>query len=185
MDEDIQTQAVMEVSATPEHEPAPGLITVSGPMILLTWIAFAIVAVLLYKIAWKPILTALDAREQGIRKALEDAARASREAAASEERNRLLIHEAEREAQRIVSEARTAAETGARQLREDAERRARELAEEARRDINAAAEHARKTLRRETSTLAVLIASKVLARHVDPETNRDLIQDALREVPEP
>jgi len=182
MEENLQTQAVMEVTPAAEHEPTPGLINVSVPMLTLTWLSFAVVAALLYKVAWKPILAALDMRERGIRKAVEDAERASQEAAASEERNRKLLQDAETEAQRIVAEARAAAEAGVRQLREDAEKRARELAEEARRGIASATDHARETLRKETSELAVLLASKVLARNVDPETNRSLIQEALREI---
>lgn len=182
MEEALQTQAVMEVTSATEHEATPGLITVSGPMLMLTWLSFIIVAVLLYKLAWKPILTALDIRERGIRKALEDAERARQEAATSEARNRQLIRDAELEAQRIINEARAAAEADIRQLREDGERRARELTEEARRDITGAAEQARQSLRRETSELAILLASRILAHNVDSGKNRELIQDALREV---
>lgn len=181
MEEEIQTQAVVEVTPAAQHEASPGIISVSGPMLALTWVSFTIVAILLYKVAWKPILGALDTRERGIRKALEDAERASREAAASEERNRKLIQDAEAEAQRIMADARAAAEASVRQLREDSERRSRELAEETRRDIAAAADHAREALRRETSDLVIRLTSRILAQNVDPEKNKALIQEALRE----
>ena len=181
MEEALQTHAVMEVTPAAPHEASPGIINVSGSMLALTWVSFTIVAILLYKVAWKPILGALDSREQGIRKALEDAERASQAAAASEERNRKLIQDADNEAQRIMAEARAAAEASVRQLREESERRSRELAEETRRDITAATEHARQALRRETSELVIQLASKILAQNVNPEKNRELIQEALRE----
>ncbi len=180
MEEAIQTQAVVEVTPA-AHEASPGIINVSKPMLALTWVSFVIVAVLLYKVAWKPILAALDMRERGIRKALEDAERASQEAAASEERNRKLIQDADSEAQRIMAEARATAEASVRQLREESERRSRELAEETRRDIAAATEHARQALRLETSELVIQLTSKILAENITPEKNRELIQAALRE----
>ncbi len=182
MEGDFHTQAVTEAVTAAGHEADAGLINVSGPMMGLTWVTFALVALILYKVAWKPILIALDMREQGIRRALEDAEKARREAAASEERNRKLIQDAEQEARRIVAEARAAAESGAQQLREEAEQRARKLAEETRRDIAAAAEHARETLRRETADLTVRLTAKVLGRKVDEAANRELIQESLREI---
>ncbi len=183
MDETLQTQSVVEVSAHPEPAAEPSLVKVSGPMMALTWVTFAMVALILYKVAWKPILAALDMREQGIRRALEEAEKARKDALASEERNRILIQEAEQEARRIVSEARSAAEAGARQIREESERRARELSEETRRDIQAAAEQAREALRRETANMAIQLASRVIAANMDAAKNRDLVAEALKEIP--
>lgn len=183
MDETLQTQSVAEVVAPSRPAAEPSLINVSSPMIALTWVTFALVALILYKVAWKPILAALDMREQGIRRSLEEAEKARREALASEERNRALIQEAEQEARRIVSEARTAAETSARQIREESERRSRELAEETRRDIAAAADQARETLRRETAGMAIQLASRVVAANMDAAKNRDLVAEALKEIP--
>lgn len=181
----VQTQTVAEVGAPPAgHGAEPGLINVSPPMLALTWITFAVVALILYKVAWRPILTALDMRERGIRKALEDAEKARQEALASEERNRQLLQEAEQESRRIVTEARAAAEATARHLREDGERRARELMEEAKRDIAAASDQARDSLRRETANLTIQLASRVLARNVDSNQDRQLIADAIKEMPQ-
>ena len=39
-------------------------IDISGKMVLLTWTAFLIAAILLHRLAWKPILRALDKRER-------------------------------------------------------------------------------------------------------------------------
>lgn len=184
MDETLQTQSVVEVAAPSEPAAEPSLINVSTPMMALTWLTFTIVAVLLYKVAWKPILAALDMRERGIRRSLEEAEKARQEALASEERNRNLLQAAEQEARRIVAEARASAESSARQIREESERRARELAEEARRDIAAAADQARETLRRETAGLAIHLASRVVAANMDTEKNRALVDNALQEMPQ-
>jgi F-type H+-transporting ATPase subunit b len=182
MEEGFQTQAVVQVEPA-AHGAEDGLMSVSAPMMTLTWVSFLIVAALLYKVAWKPILTALDLRESGIRKALENAEKARREALASEERNRKLIQDAEVEAHRIIVEARSAAEACVRQLHEDAARRAKELTEEAQRDIACAIDQARQSLRGETAEMVIKLSSKVLAGTVDPQKSRQLIQDALREVP--
>jgi len=53
----------------PKHgeEGQPNVMNVAPQMMGLTWLVFGIVAALLYKLAWKPILGALEKREATIR----------------------------------------------------------------------------------------------------------------------
>jgi F-type H+-transporting ATPase subunit b len=181
-----ETQAVVEVAApAAAHgggEGTGGLIDVTGSMMVLTWSAFLLLSVVLYKVAWKPILKALETRERGIRQALEEAERVRAEAAAADERNRQTLKDAEATAQRIVAEARVAAQEGARAIQAQAEQQARTLVEEAQRDIRAATEEARAVLRRETADLALAIAGKVVGENMDTSRNRTLVASLAREI---
>lgn len=179
---DPDTQAVAEVAPAPSHGGAPNLMDVSAPMMVLTWVTFLLLALVLYKVAWKPILKVLDLREKSIRDSLAQAEKAREEALATEARNRELLQAAERESQRLVAEARMAAQETGRIVQEQAEKKAKVLLEEARRDIADATEQARATLRLETTELAISLAGKVLAENMDTERNRSLVRDMAKEM---
>ncbi len=182
MNETVQPQAVTEVPATEAHGSSPNVMDVTGSMMLLTWITFALLMWVLYKVAWKPILKVLDMREKSIRDALAKAEKAHADAASAEVRNRELLQEAEREARRLVAEARTAAQETARLVCLQAEQKSKALVEEARRDIESATEQARVILRRETTELAISLAGKVLSENMDTERNRTLVRDFAKEI---
>ena len=181
------TRAEVGVASSPgashgEGQGTSGLIDVTGSMMVLTWVAFAALSLVLYKVAWKPILKALDVREHSIRKALEEAEAARTETAATEVRNRQALKDAEITAQRIVAEARSAAQEGARTIQAQAEHQAKLLQEEARRDIQAAVEQARATLRQETVDLAIAMAGKVVAENMDTTRNRAMVSTLAQEL---
>jgi F-type H+-transporting ATPase subunit b len=182
MDEIPQTKAVTEVPAAESHGAAPGVMDVQVPMVILTWVTFALLSLVLYKVAWKPILKVLDMREKSIRDALAQAEKARADADATEVRNRESLRNAESEARKLVAEARTAAQETARLVSEQAEQKAKSLLAEAVRDIDSATEQARVTLRKETTELAISLAGKVMAANMDTERNRALVHDLEKEM---
>lgn len=182
MEEAPQTKAVTEVPPAEAHGASPNVMDVSVPMVALTWVTFALLSLVLYKVAWKPILKVLDMREKGIRDALAGAEKARLEAEAAEARNRDMIQAAEVEARKLVSEARVAAQETARLVHEQAEQKAKALLAEALRDIDSATEQARVTLRQETTDLAISLAGKVIAANMDTERNRALVRDLEKEL---
>ena len=182
MEEAPQTQAVVEVAAGASHGASPNVMEVTGPMMALTWVTFGLLALVLYNVAWKPILRVLDMREKSIRDALAQAEKARAEAEATQARNRQALQEAEQEARKLVAEARTAAEETARLVTSQAEQKSKSLLAEARRDIDAATEQARITLRKETTDLAITLAGKVVAANMDSEKNRALVRELEKEI---
>ena len=182
MEEAPQTQAVVEVAAGPSHGASPNIMEGTGPMMVLTWVTFGLLALVLYNVAWKPILRVLDMREKSIRDALAQAEKAKADAEATEARNRQLLQNAEQEARKLVAEARAAAEDTARMVTQQAEAKSKALLAEARRDIDAATEQARLTLRQETTDLAISLAGKVIAANMDTERNRELVRDLGKEI---
>ena len=72
---------------------------------------FAIVAILLYKWAYTPLITSLETRKQRIAQSLEDARIAAEARANAEEEARKIIAKAQSEAAERVREATSRAET--------------------------------------------------------------------------
>ncbi len=182
MEDAVQTHAEVEVPAAGAHGAAPNIMDVSGPIVVLTWITFALLTLVLYKVAWKPILKVLDTREKSIRDALAQAEAARVGAEEAVAKNREMIQAAERESQRLVAEARIAAQESARVIREQAEQKTQALVEEAGREIASATEQARIILRRETTELTISLAGKVLAANMDSDKNRTLVSEFSKEI---
>ena len=143
--------------------------SISNEMVLLTWIAFLIAAILLHRLAWKPILRALDKREQDIRTSLDDAERARPEAVASAEKSRQSVAEAMDRARALTEEARQAAVRAAARLETEARDQSRRMVEDAGQEIAAAQQRAVEGLRREAAILAVSLSEKMLAEQLTPE----------------
>lgn len=138
-------------------------------MVLLTWVAFLLAALLLHRLAWKPILRALDHRERKIRDALEGAERAQQQAGAAAGESRRLVDEAAGRARALQEEARLASERAAARIEQEAREKARRLVEDAGRAIDAAQRRATEDLRREAAALAVQISEQMLAERLTPE----------------
>lgn len=151
-------------------------------MVILTWITFFLLLGILYKFAWKPILKALDEREESLRRAVDDADRVKEEMVRMNETRRQLIHEAELKSREIIDEARKAATRVAHALEQRAKEEAGILLETARRDIQRETEKARMILREESARLAVDLAGKLIEKNLDSETNRKLVRKLMVEV---
>ena len=92
------------------------------PTLIIYLVNFAILLVLLYLVAYKPILRMIDQRSERIKESLEAADRAREEAAASQADTQQQLNEARLQGQRLLDQARTAAE----QFRVQEEARARQ-----------------------------------------------------------
>ena len=182
MEEAVQTQAVTEVPAASAHGASTNVMDVAPSMVVLTWVTFVLLTLVLYKVAWKPILKVLDMREKSIRDALAQAEAARVGAEEAVAKNREMLQAAEKESQRLVAEARVAAQETARIIREQAEQKTRALTEEAGREIAAATEQARIVLRHEATEIAISLAGKILAANVDTERNRALVKELSKEM---
>ncbi|HMP75818.1 MAG TPA: F0F1 ATP synthase subunit B [Kiritimatiellia bacterium] len=177
-----------DTTQTYTEQPASGgkgkdsPIKVDGHMVGLTWLTFGILALLLYKVAWKPILAALDQREKQLRDALEEARLTREEYAQLDERRKQLIDEADAKARQIVEQARQAAIETSRTIEAKARDEANILLANAQREISSAHEKAVADLRRESADLAVGLTRKILADQLDEPRSRSLVDRLLTQV---
>lgn len=159
----------------PLVQPDPGLF-------FWTIAVFVTLLYLLKRFAWGPLLAALDERQAGIRKSLDDADEAKRELADVQSKANALIGKARTEADAILAEARTDGARIRQEMRDAAQKEAETISRNARREIQLERDRAVTELRRQAVDLSVLIASKLIRRNLTPEDNAALIEDALRQV---
>ncbi len=159
----------------PLVQPDPGLY-------IWTIATFLVLAGLLAKFAWRPLLAAMAARQDAIRKSLDEARQAKTEL------ERLNVESA-----RILAQARTEAEAILTATRSDATQFREELKQQARADAAAIVKNAEKQvelektralqeIRQEAVNLSVTIASKLLQRNVSKEDNLRLIEDTFKHI---
>jgi F-type H+-transporting ATPase subunit b len=159
----------------PLVQPDPGLF-------IWTIVTFLVLLTLLAKFAWRPLLTALDSRQETIRKALDDAAQAKLELEKLQRESAEIIREARVEAEQVISRSRSDAERLKEELRQKAKAEAEGIVRNAERQIQLETGRAIQQLRHEAVELSVTIASKLLQRNLSAADNERLIEEALRQM---
>jgi F-type H+-transporting ATPase subunit b len=160
------------------------LLNVETGLIFWTIVTFLLLLVVLRSVAWKPILTMLDEREQRINDALEEAERARQEADKQNEENRAALEQAQAEARQAISEGRELAERVAQEVRERAEGEAGQMLEQARRTIQQERDQAVQELRNQVADLAILATRKILDDQLDESRGRQIVDDTISRLPD-
>jgi F-type H+-transporting ATPase subunit b len=159
----------------PLVQPDPGLF-------IWTIVTFLVLLALLARFAWRPLLEALEKRQESIRKSLDDARKAKEELERLQQESAQIIREARVEADAIIVRSRADAE----RLREEIRQKAREESEgivrNAERQIQLETTRALQQIRHEAVDLSVMIASKIIQRNLSKEDNERLIDEALKQV---
>jgi F-type H+-transporting ATPase subunit b len=159
----------------PLVQPDPGLY-------IWTIVTFLVLLGLLARFAWRPLLDALEKRQDVIRKSLDDARQARQELEQVKTESAKLLSQARVEAGEIVSRTRTDAARFADEMKQKARSDADALVKHAERQIEMQTARAMETIRRESVDLSVEIASKILRRNISKEDNERLIADTLKEM---
>ncbi len=158
------------------------LVQLDPGLFFWTIAVFLTLLFLLKKFAWGPLLAALDERQAGIRKSLDDADTAKRELAEVQAKASALIGQARTEADAILSEARADGARIRQELRDTGQKEKEALIRGAQQQIQQERDRAVSELRQEAVELSVMIASKLIRRNLTREDNEALIDDALEQV---
>jgi len=150
-----------------------------GDLALWTAVVFVGVLVVLRVFAWKPLVEALDQRENHVRQEIQEAenARAAAKELLTEYQRKLAAVEGEIRAMldRARKEAQQTSEELIAKARQEAEAEyQRKLAE-----IDQATDHALKELTQRSATLAVELAGKIISARLDPAAHQRMIEQAL------
>jgi F-type H+-transporting ATPase subunit b len=155
--------------------PDPGLA-------IWTIITFLVLLWLLAKFAWRPLLQALEARQETIRKSLDDAQQAKRELERLNQESAQILKNAHMEAESIASKSWAQAEKFREEMKQKARTDADAIIREAQRQIEIETGRALRQIRSEVADLSVAIASKLIQRNFSKEDNNELIEETLRQI---
>jgi F-type H+-transporting ATPase subunit b len=159
----------------PLVQPDPGLF-------IWTIITFLLLLAGLAKFAWRPLLEALEKRQQAIRQSLDDAQKARHELERLQQESAQIIRQARVEADAIISRSRADADRVREDMRLKARSEADAIVKNAERQIQLETSRALQQIRQEAVDLSVMIASKIIQRNLTKEDNERLIDEALRQV---
>jgi len=153
-------------------------------MMIWTWITFAIVMIILSKTALKPILQAIEAREQSVRENLENAEKQRLEAQALLDKHNQLLSDAENQGQKIIKENQALAEKLRQEMLEKSRTESAVMLEKALREIDAQKESALAVLRAEVAELAIGAAEKILLENLDEAKQKTVVDAYLKSMPD-
>jgi F-type H+-transporting ATPase subunit b len=151
---------------------------------LFVWqtVLFLALLFLLRKYAWKPILTAVEEREEGIKSALDAADNAKKEMEALNADNEKILREAKAERDSILKEARELKDGIIAEAKTQATEEADKVMASAREQINNEKMAAITELKNQVASLSVDIAEKILKSELkDDNKQKEMVNSALEE----
>ncbi|CAC9973590.1 F0F1 ATP synthase subunit B [Flavobacterium sp. WLB] len=138
---------------------------------------------LLKKFAWKPILDAVNDREQGIKDALLSAENARQEMQNLQADNQRILNEARAERDAMLKEAREMKEKMIADSKNEAQAQGQKMIEQAKAAIESEKNAAMAELKSQVSTLSLSIAEKLLKEELsNKESQAKLVEKMLGDV---
>lgn len=160
----------------------PDFMTPEGTTLLFSIVIFFAMLAILWKFAFGPIMHALEEREKGIQKTIDDADKKFKDAESRAAEYEKKILGAKDEAAKLLAEAKrevdvlTAEEKAKVRVEIDAEK------ERAKREIALAKDAAVAEVRERVIQLTAQIAAKVVHREIKPQDHTDLLAAAFDEI---
>lgn len=159
------------------------LITPESGLIIWQLIIFTIVLLILRKFAWKPILSALRAREDSISEALQSAEVARIEMESLKADNEKLLREAKAERDNILKDASKVANEIKETAKAEAQTISDKMVDDAKSSIEAEKKAALKEIKDQVAELSLQITEKVLRKELDNDkAQKGLIQDYMKDL---
>jgi F-type H+-transporting ATPase subunit b len=159
-----------------------GTFGVDWPHFIAQLISFSLVAFLLYRFAYKPILTVLAERRQRIADGLANAEKIKTELARTEAARQEVLNQANAQANKLIEEARAAAARVQERETQKAIKEAEQIIAKARKQT--ALERARMLadLKREVGTLVVRTTSAVTGKVLTADDQSRLMEETRRQL---
>jgi len=145
-------------------------------------ISFVIVALVLRRFAYKPILQILEERRQRIAEGLLNAEKIKQQLAEAEQRHAEILAKANVQAQKMIDEARESSAHIAEHKQQEAVAAAEQIMAKAREASAIEHERTMTELKRELGRLVVNTTAKVTGKILTPEDQRRLQDEAARQI---
>jgi F-type H+-transporting ATPase subunit b len=160
-----------------------GLVEPAIGLIFWTTITFILLLVLLGKFAWKPILSAIKTREEGIEKALASAESALNDMRELKSNNEKILQEARAERDNLLKEARDTKDAIIAEAKSKSQSEADRIMASAREQITNEKNAAVAELKNQVATLSIEIAEKILRSELSSdEKQKALVSNLMKDV---
>lgn len=158
------------------------LVTPAIGLIFWTTVVFTLLVLLLKKFAWKPILSAVDERNQSIKNSLAQAEKARNEMSELTANNEKIIAQAKVDRDVILKEARDMKNEIISEAKDKANKEAEKLVSTAKEQILNEKMKAITELKNHVADLSIEMAEKILSSELsDVAKQKELVKKALKE----
>lgn len=151
-------------------------------LIFWTIVNFTLLALLLAKFAWKPIINAIEAREKKIADDIISAQNAKDEAKQIEENLKRELENSSKAAALRLEEATKAAQKEREQILQETKNQAQNMIARAKEEINLETQKAIIAVKKELADTALLAAKKIVVKESDIKTNKEMVEELLNEI---
>jgi F-type H+-transporting ATPase subunit b len=158
------------------------LIDVNPGLIFWTTITFLLLLLVLKRLAWKPILSALSQRENAIKDSLEKAEKAKVEAQKILQENQASIAKVEEESRKIIEQSRAYANKLKDQMLKESKEQAQKIIEDASSEIERKKEETFNELKVKVAEIAIQAAEKILSENLNRDSNKKLVDKYLDKI---
>ena len=158
------------------------LLDVNPGLIIWTIVTFLILLFILKKVAWKPILSALDQREKDIKDSLEKAEKAKEDAQRILDENQANLAKAEEESKKIIEQSRSYAENLKEQMLKESKEQSKKIIEDAAEEIDRKKDSAFEELKDQVAKIAVTAAEKIMKQNLDADKNKRIVDSYLKDI---
>lgn len=153
-------------------------------LVFWTIVNFLILAFLLAKFAWKPIIKALDEREEKIKNDIFSAQAARDEAQKIKQEMEAKLENISSQSIQKLKEAQTFAEGEKQKIIDEAKKQAGAIIEQAKAEIDAQTQKAVEVLKTQMADTTLLALKKLITEQEDEKTSRAQVQEVLKEIEE-
>lgn len=181
--------AILPLASAAAAEPGGGKIVelihrfgVDWPYLVSQVVSFAVVAFLLYRFAFKPILATIDLRQKTIADGLRYTEEMKVKLADAQKQHAEVLRKASAEAQKLVDEARTAAKDLLDRETRQATEKTQQMLAKAGEAIALERAKMLADVREDISRLVVATTSRVLRRELGSDERRRYTESAAREL---
>ena len=159
------------------------LVTPAIGMIFWTTLFFLILLFILGKYAWPAILSAVAARNESIRKALDSAEKAREEMVKLQADNKLILAEAKKERDAMMKDARDVKDKIIAEAKEKAGTETSKMIQNAKEAIRSEKDAAVMEMRTQMAKLSIEIAEKVLVEKLgNDRAQKDLVDKLVNDI---
>lgn len=155
------------------------LLSLNNGMIVWSWATFVVLMFVLYRIAWKPLLGAVESREHTISASLKRAEEAQAEAEKLLAEQQQKLADAQEEMQKLVKEGKSVAEKMKNDIIEQARVEAQKIKERAKADIEKERQSVIASLKQEVADIVVEATSQLIGVAVDKTRHQKIIDDSI------
>ena len=158
------------------------LLAVEPGLVVWSAITFLILLLILRKLAWKPILNAIENRESHIRESIERAEEAQKKAEENLKSYQKIMEDARKESQEILEKGRKTAETMREEILEKAKQESTRMVEKAKKEISLEREKSLDEIRRLAVDLSLSAASKLVERSLKDPDHAKIVEQYIKEM---